>query len=139
MKRERLMKMLKSKQALIGGSIAGVFILVYGSAIVLRLLMGSYVFDNGFANPNYVYLALLCSLPFVIAGIIRPSEINFSLIMTSGALFAFLFIVIHWAFVFTGEQVTGKEIGRMLTVLPISALLIVAATRIGLPRGNAER
>ena len=130
--------MLKSKQVLIGGSIAGVFILVYGSAIVFRLLMGNYVFDNGLANPNYVYLVLLCSLPFVIVGIIRLSEINFSLLLISWFLFAFLFIVIHWTFVFSGEQITGKETGRILTVLPISALLIVAAARTALSLGNAE-
>lgn len=120
--------MLKSKLFLIGGSVIGGFLLVYGSAIMGDLLMGNYILKGGLTDPNYIYLALLCMLPFVIGAIISSTNKTLSI---SGTLFAVLFVAVHTAFVYSGEQVVDSAITRMLIVLPISALLVIVATRIG--------
>lgn len=127
--------MLQSKQGLVGGSIIGVFLLVYGSAIAFRVLVGEYMLEGGLTNLSYSYLALLCALPFVLEGLTRSNNGQkkyFNTIVMSGVLFAILFVVIHWAFVYSGEQLTDDAIRRMLIVFPISALLIVVAIRIAL-------
>lgn len=125
---------LISKQGMTVGSIIGMLILVYGTAILYKLLMGNYLFEGGLADLHYVYLALLCAIPFVIGSLI----VNSRIVLMSVLLFAVLFVVVHWAFVFTGELVTGKELGRMFIVLPASALLLTVAIRVSRSKKEQE-
>lgn len=130
--------MRQSKGLLVCGSVIGAFLVVYGTAFVFRLFMGDYLLAGGLLDVNYAYLALLTALPFVALGIVGSPKTSFKMFFASGVLFAVLFIVVHWAFVFTGEQASGKEIGRMLMVFPISALLVVVATCVFLTRSGTD-
>jgi len=58
--------MKPSKRSLFVLCIAGVFLVVYGSAVVLRLLLGDFLLDGGLTNLNYLFLTLLCVVPFLL-------------------------------------------------------------------------
>ena len=127
--------MLKSKGFLIGGSVVGAMLLIYGSAISNRLIVGDYMMDGGLLDPNYSILAVLCAVPFVLGSVIRMTtglKKKANMILVSGLLFAIHFIIVHWAFVYHGVVMSDGLLVRTFLVLPISACLIVIATRIGM-------
>lgn len=124
-----------SKKLLMIGSVAGAFLLVYGSAISNRLLVGEYMIDRGLLDSNYIILALLCAIPFVLGSAISmnlKSENHFNLILVSGFLFVVLFVIVHWAFVYYGVEMSGGILTRAFIVFPISACLLVVAMRFGM-------
>lgn len=136
--------MLKSKYFLIGGSVVGAILLVYGSAISNRLIVGDYMMEGGLLDPNYIILGVLCALPFVLGSSIRmTTSLNkhSDMILISGLLFATHFIIVHWAFVYHGVVMSDGILVRVFLTFPISACLIVVATRLGLSmdvRGSKE-
>ncbi|MDN7240892.1 hypothetical protein QWY14_03780 [Planococcus sp. N028] len=119
--------MLKSKISKLVGSIVWVFILVYGTAYLFRLLFGSYMLEGGMANTSYGILALLCAVPFVLIEITeRRKKSTFDLALISLGLFSILFFLVHLVIVFSSEAMQDGAVTRALIVLPLSALLIVA-------------
>ncbi|AIE59929.1 hypothetical protein BMMGA3_07595 [Bacillus methanolicus MGA3] len=119
--------MNRSKGFLVVSSIAGIFILVYGTSILLRLLFGQYFMDGGFSDLNYLYLALLCSAPFVLYLLFfgGNSERASKVISKSGLLFFILFVPVNCTLVIEGKEITQEVLTRILTVLPVTALLLV--------------
>lgn len=127
--------MFQSKYFLIGGSVVGAILLVYGSAIGNRLLVGDYMMNGGLLDPNYMILAALCALPFVFAslkGTSTSQKKQANMIPISGILFAMHFIIVHWAFVYYGVEMSGSLLTRTFLVFPITAFCIVVATYFGL-------
>ena len=53
--------MKRSKSSLFILCIVGIFLAVYGTAVILRLIFGDFLLDGGLTNPNYSLLALLCA------------------------------------------------------------------------------
>ena len=130
--------MLK-KSYLVGGSILGTFLLVYGTAIIFRLLMGNYFMDGGLTDPAYIYLALLCALPFVAASLMgrtKDPKKHIETIVMGGGLFLLLFMTVHGVLVFSAIEMTASVIERTLLVFPVSALLVVFAAYIGKNMGR---
>jgi len=131
---------LKEKRYLIGKSVLGIFLLVYGTAVVFRLIMGNYFMDRGLADPNYIFLALLCALPFVVGSLMGKNknlEKHIEVIFSGGMLFSLLFIAVQGALVFSANGMTDEIIARTLIVLPTSALLVLLAAYIGVSTGRA--
>lgn len=113
----------------------GAFLLVYGSAIGNRLLVGEFMMNGGLLDPNYMILSALCALPFVFASLkgTSPSlKKQAIMIPISGILFAMHFIIVHWAFVYYEVEMSGNLLTRTFLVFPISAFFIVVATYFGL-------
>ncbi|WP_172369157.1 hypothetical protein [Sporosarcina jiandibaonis] len=126
--------MINSKLSLVFGSLIGAFLLVYGTAIINRMLVGDYYLNGGLLDLNYAYLSLLCAVPFVLGSVVKlniTSKNRLIFIITAGLLFAVLFTTVHWAFVYYGVEVAADVLFRTLLVLPISALLVVFAVYIG--------
>lgn len=114
--------MLKSKVTLAVGSVLGIFIVVYGTALLLRLLFDAYLFEGGLTNLNYGLLALLCVLPFaVIAMAGRNGDENKRALIISALLFSILFVLVHLVLVLSAEVM---DAGRILVIFPVSALLL---------------
>ncbi len=114
--------MLKSKGALVAWSVAGVFILIYGTAALFNLLLGGYLFEGGLMNLNYGLLALLCALPFAVIAVVgKNNDDHKRALIISALLFSILFVLVHLVLVFSGEVV---DAGRIMTIFPISALLL---------------
>ena len=127
--------LFQSKHFLIGGSVVGAFLLVYGSAISNRLLVGDYMMSGGLLDPNYMILAVLCAVPFVLSSLYGTSaslKKQVNMILVSGILFGIHFIIVHWAFVYYEVEMAGSLLTRTFLVFPISAFCIVVATYFGL-------
>jgi hypothetical protein len=114
--------LLAQKLALAIKSIIGMFILVYGTAILFKLSFGEYLMVDGLGDLNYLFLFILCAVPFVL-GII--GENGGKLTLMSGLFFGTLFILVHGTLIFSVLEMTSEILARILTVIPISALLIV--------------
>lgn len=129
--------MLKSKAAITVGSVMGIFILIYGTAILFRLLFGSYLFDGGLTNLNYGILALLCAIPFALIAVIgkKDAATRYSVI-SAALLFSVLFVLIHLVLVVSAEPMDAAAIKRTLAVFPVTALLLVAALYFTVGKGN---
>lgn len=123
-----MVKMANTKITLIMGSILGSFGLVYGTTLLFWGLFGGYMLEGGLGNLNYGVLALLCAVPFV-AGLLldRRSHSNYQDMILSFALFSILFGIVHLVVVSSSEAMQGDAVIRILTVFPISALLLVAS------------
>ena len=117
-------KLQQPRVLLVFGSIIGTFILVYVTALMNRLLMGNYLMNDGLLDLNYVYLALLCAVPFVLGSLFKSSN-RLQAILFAGVFFAVLFTTVHLAFVFYGVDMTSAVLMRSFYVLPISAMLMV--------------
>ena len=123
-------KLQQPRVILVFGSIIGTIILVYATALINRLLMGNYLMNNGLWDLNYVYLALLCAVPFVLVSFSKSTN-RFPAILFAGVFFVVLFTTVHWAFVFYGVEMSSAVLTRTLYVLPISAILVVISAYIG--------
>ena len=134
--------MFKGKGTLVVGSVLGIFLLVYGTAVVFRLLMGSYFLNEGLTDPNYILLALLCAIPFGVGssmGKNKTTKKHFETIFMGGVLFTLLFTTVHGVLVFWAPEMTNEVIVRTLTVFPISALFVVLAVNIGMKMKRPAR
>lgn len=126
--------LIQSRLSLVFGSVIGAFVLVYGTAIINRVLVGDYFMTSGLLDINYANLSLLCAVPFLLGSLVK---LNITLknrlifIIAAGILFAVLFTTVHWAFVYHGVEMATDVLFRTLLVLPISALLVVLAVYIG--------
>lgn len=132
----------KVKRYVVGGSVLGTFLLVYGTAIVFRLLMGHYFMVGGLADPNYILLALLCGIPFVVGSLIslnKSPKMYIETMFMSSVLFSVLFMTIHGVLVFWTTAMTDGVLVRTLIVFPVSALLIVVAAYIGVNMAKPAR
>ncbi|QUW22356.1 hypothetical protein JSQ81_01830 [Sporosarcina sp. Marseille-Q4063] len=125
---------MHSKLFLAFGSLIGAFILVYGTAVMNRMVVGDYYMNEGLVDVNYAYLSLLCAVPFVLGCLVKLNitpKNRFTFIIVAGLLFAVLFTTVHWAFVYYGVEMAAGVLFRTLLVLPISALLVVFAVFVG--------
>lgn len=114
--------MLKSKVAVAIGSIIGILVVVYGTALLLGLLFNAYLFEGGLTNLNYGLLALLCALPFVVIAMVgRNGDENKRALIISALLFSILFVLVHLVLVLSAEVMDG---GRIMAIFPVSALLL---------------
>lgn len=113
------------------GSIAGVFLLVYGTALLYRLLFGGYMLKGGLANLNYGALAMLCAVPFVWLSLIgtgKGSRANAGVM--GAALFSVLFALVHLVVVLSSGTIADDAVVRTLIVFPVTALLLAAVLHI---------
>ena len=130
--------MNRSKGFLITSSIAGVFILVYGTTLILRLLLGNYLLVGGLMDPNYLILALLSSAPFIMYLLLKgKSSVEASkVVFSSGLLFITLFIYVHLALVTMTEEMTQGLLLRIVTIIPLTAIILVFVSHFTL--GNKK-
>lgn len=115
--------MNQSKGFLVISSIVGMFILVYGTSIILRLLLGNYLMAAGLFDLSYAILALSCSVPFIIYIILNARPL--AVILVSGFLFLALFIPVQFAFVTMIEKMSPENLVRILTIFPLTAIIFV--------------
>lgn len=119
--------MKHSKKTLFFLCSVGIFLVVYGTAVVLRLILGNYLLDGGLANLNYALLSLLCAVPFLIYLLISRNQIErvSEVILTSGFFFLILFVYVNFMLVFSLiEKLRENEI-RLLISFPVVALILV--------------
>lgn len=108
-------------------SIIGLFILVYGTAILFRLFFGKYLMENGLMDISYLLLVLFCAVPIVIGILInKKSALKFMLMIS--LYFVPLFILVHTSLIFSVLEFTPAILARILIVIPISALIIVGVS-----------
>lgn len=124
-KKEGVETMVKAKVGIAVGSVFGIFILVYGTALLYRLLFGGYILEGGLANINYGALAILCAIPFGWLSLIGKGKYpkNYSLIL-SASLFSVLFVLVHLVLVLSSGAMANDAVARTLIVFPASALLL---------------
>lgn len=114
--------MLKSKVTLAGGIVIGLFIVVYGMALLLGLLFDAYLFEGGLTNLNYGLLALLCALPFAVISVVgKNDDENNRALIIAALLFSILFVLVHLVLVLSEEVM---DAGRVMTIFPVSALVL---------------
>jgi drug/metabolite transporter (DMT)-like permease len=120
-------KMKHSKSSLFILSIVGVFLVVYGTAVILRLLFGDFLLDGGLSNLNYLLLALLCAVPFLIYLVVGKNyfEKVTEVVLTSGLFFLILFVYANILLVFSMTEQSQAITVRLLTTFPVVALILV--------------
>lgn len=117
--------MLKSKAAMLAGSVIGAFILIYGTAILFNLFFGAYMLQGGLADWKYGMLALLCAMPFVLITLFGRSDRSSKYDIFAGAvLFSVLFVIVHLMMVLSAEAMQDYAAERVLIVFPVSALIL---------------
>lgn len=117
--------MLKSKAAMLAGSVIGAFILIYGTAILFNLFFGAYMLQGGLADWKYGMLALLCAMPFVLITLFGRSDRSSKYDIFAGAvLFSVLFVIVHLMMVLSAEAMQDDAAERVLIVFPVSALIL---------------
>ncbi|MTD31174.1 hypothetical protein GIW82_08885 [Planomicrobium sp. YIM 101495] len=117
--------MLKSKAAMLAGSVIGAFILIYGTAILFNLFFGAYMLQGGLADWKYGMLALLCAMPFVLITLFGRSDRSSKYAIFAGAvLFSVLFVIVHLMMVLSAEAMQDDAAERVLIVFPVSALIL---------------
>jgi hypothetical protein len=119
--------MKHSRISLIVLCIVGIFLVVYGTIVILRLLLGDYLFVGGLNNPNYLLLTILCTVPFLLYVLIsrNTNERLTEVILTSGLFFLILFVYTNFMLVFSmTEQSQAIEV-RLLTTFPMVAWILV--------------
>ncbi|WP_033542266.1 hypothetical protein [Planococcus sp. CAU13] len=130
--------MLKSKGVLAAGSVAGAFILVYGTAVLFRLVAGGYLFEGGLANLNYALLAILCAVPFALVALFgRNDSVTRGAVAGGALLFSVIFILVHFVLVLSAEAMDGAGIVRTMVVFPASALLLAGTVYLSAGRKKA--
>ena len=128
--------MHRSKSFLLLSSIIGIFLLVYGTSVIMYFWLGNNLMVGGITNLNYALLALLCLAPFVFYLLFAGNHANraFEVIVASGILFCLLFVPLHFVLVFDGEVLSGGELLRLLTTLPAYAFMLVPIAHFMLGR-----
>ena len=119
--------MKQSKISLLILCIVSIFLFVYGTAGIFRLILGKFLLDGGFANVNYAILALLCAAPFMFYILFTSSTLEQmrGLIVTSGAFFIVLFIYVNIMLVNSLIEAHPETTTRLLTVFPATAIILV--------------
>lgn len=120
-------KIKQSKRTLFVLCIVGVFLVVYGSAIVLRLLLGNFLLDGGLINLNYLLLTLLCVVPFLLYLLISKNycEKVTEVILISGLFFLTFFVYSNFMLVFSMTEQSQAIAVRLLMIYPTLALILV--------------
>lgn len=119
--------MKQSKRSLLVLCIVGTFLVVYGSAIVLRLLLGNFLLDGGLTNLNYLLLTLLCVVPFLLYLLISKNycEKVTEVILISGLFFLIFFVYSNFMLVFSMTEQSQAIAVRLLMIYPTLALILV--------------
>ncbi|MER2088769.1 MAG: hypothetical protein ABS920_03460 [Sporosarcina sp.] len=120
--------MKHSRRSLFIWCIGGVFLTVYGTAVILRLMSGDFLLDGGLTDLNYVLLALLCAVPFLFYLVVSKNDLEkiSGVIFTSGFFFLLLFIYTNFILVFSLTEHSQAIAVRLLITFPIVALIMVA-------------
>ena len=119
--------MKRSRSSLFILCIVGIFLAVYGTAVILRLIFGDFLLDGGLTNPNYSLLALLCLVPFLFYLLVSRNDfekVN-EVILTSGLFFILLFVYTNFILVLALTENSSAIAIRLLIIFPIVALLLV--------------
>ena len=120
--------MKQSKSSLFALCIVCAFLIVYGTAVVLRLVLGEYLIAGGLANLSYVLLTLLCAIPFLLY--LSLSKTHFrkikEVIFTSGLFFLVLFVYSNFILVLALTENSSAIAIRLLIIFPTVALILVA-------------
>lgn len=119
--------MKQSKRSLFVLCLVGVFLVVYGTAFILRLLLGNFLLEGGLTNLNYLLLTLLCAVPFLFYLLVSKSHIEkvTEEIMTSGLFFLILFLYANFMLVFSMTVQSNAIAVRLLMTFPTVALILV--------------
>lgn len=129
--------MKHSKSSLFILSIVGTFLVVYGTAVILGLLFGDFLLDGGLSNLNYLLLAFLCAVPFLIYLVISKNHFAkvTEVVLTSGLFFLILFVYANFLLVFSMTEQSQAITVRLLTIFPVVALILVVVLHF-FYRGN---
>ncbi|MBO0586430.1 hypothetical protein [Sporosarcina sp. E16_8] len=119
--------MKRSRSSLFILCIVGIFLTVYGAAVILRLIFGGLLLDGGLTNPNYSLLALLCVVPFLFYLLVSRNDVKKinEVILTSGLFFILLFLYTNFILVLALTENSTEIANRLLIIFPIVALLLV--------------
>lgn len=127
--------MKKARMGMVIGSVLGVFILVYGTAVLFRFVFGSYLFAGGIADLKYAVLAAGCAAPFVLSAFLgRRRAATEHAEIISAVLFGILFAAVHAALTFSGEAAEAAAAVRVLFVFPLTALILLLVLRLAAGR-----
>ena len=116
-----------TKRALFILCIVSIFLVVYGTAIILRLLLGDFLLDGGLTNLNYLLLTLLCAVPFLLYLLVSKNyfEKVTEVILISGVFFLIFFIYTNFLLVFSMTEQSQAIAARLLMTFPAVALILV--------------
>lgn len=101
--------------------------MIFGTSIILHLLVGNFLLEGGLSNLNYLLLALLCAMPFLLYVIISGNNIErvTNVILTSGLFFLILFVYANFILVFSMTVQSQVIAVRSLITFPALALILV--------------
>ncbi len=124
--------MKQSKRTLFILCSVGVFLFVYGTAVILRLILGRYLLDGGLGNLNYALLAFLCAIPFLFYLLISRNQVErvAEVIMTSGFFFITLFVYVNFMLVLSSTEKLRENEIRLLITFPVVALILLVVFRL---------
>jgi hypothetical protein len=119
--------MKHSKRSLFVLCIVGIFLVVYGTSVILRLLLGDFLLDGGLNDLNYLLLTLLCAVPFLFYLVVskNPFDQVTEVILTSGLFFLILFVYANFMLVFSMTEQSNAIAVRLLITFPTVALILV--------------
>ncbi len=130
--------MKRSRSYLFILCIVSIFLTVYGSAVILRLIFGDFLLDGGLTNPNYSLLSLLCLVPFLFYLLVSRNDFEKvkEVILTSGLFLILLFVYTNYILVLALTVNSSAIDIRLLIIFPIVALLLVTVLHFFLSKNS---
>ena len=133
--------MKHSKRSLFVLCIVGVFLVVYGTAVILRLLLGDFLLDGGLKISTILILTLLCTVPFLFYLLVNKNNFEkvAEVILTSGLFFLILYVYANFMLVFTMTEQSQAIAVRLLTIFPAVALILVVVLNFAQGRNVGDK
>ena len=122
------MKLKESKTILIGASLILSAILVYGMALVVKLLKGFFLLEYGLLDIGYIFLTLAIAVPIILYILIANGKYKkniFEVITFSGIFSLTLFVPVYLT------SVSAVVLDRLVLQNLIVILLITVVILIG--------
>ncbi|QOY35224.1 hypothetical protein AWH56_021395 [Anaerobacillus isosaccharinicus] len=122
--------MFSTKSSLVWATIITSLFVVYGSAFLGRIIFGHYYMEGGFSNLNYLILALLCLLPFLLSIFINdPISIKKKSI-SSAILFTTVFVPVHFTLIYENRTATGEQLIVLFAIFTLFSFIVVGIAEI---------
>ena len=121
--------MKESKSILIGASLILSAIMVYGTALLVKLLKGYFLLEHGLFDIGYIFLTLVIVVPIILYILIangRYKENTFEVITFSGTFTLILFVPVY--FVSVAADVLDRLFLQNLIVILLITVVILVGT-----------
>ena len=135
------MKMKESKPILIGASLILSATMVYGTALVVKLLKGYFLLEHGLFDIGYIFLTLVIVVPIILYILIahgRYKKNTFEVITFSGIFTLILFVPVYLVSV-AADVLDRLFLQNLIVILLITVVILVGTMHFAINNNSQKR